>query len=133
MAGFLEWGEFLSSPGVAEIVSGAARGSTPDFPLWSHLLRVVAILSAMVGALFLTLALWKRWGPRTQRSPVLIQILATHYLAPKQTLMVVAVGRERFLLASSPNHLNLVPLAEREAEGAVPRGITVELDRAEKG
>jgi hypothetical protein len=133
MAGFMGWGAVFSPLGVAEIVSGAAGSPPPEFPLWSHLIRVVAILSAMVGALLLTLALWKRFAPRTHRGPALIQVLATHYLAPKHTLMVVAVGRERFLVASSPNQLKLMPLAEGEHGVGASGAGALPPDQAEKG
>ena len=74
------------------------------------------ILSAMVGILLLGLSLWKRFAPSYQRQPALIKVLATHYLTPKQALILVAVGEETFLLASTPNNLNFIPLAQGKAE-----------------
>lgn len=97
----------------------AAEGTTPlqplaapDFPFWQYLLKILVILSAMVGVLLVVLALWKRLAPRYQRHPALIQVLATHYLAPKQALILVAVGQETFLLASSASNLSVIPLEE---------------------
>lgn len=84
--------------------------SAPDFPFWQYLLKILAILSAMVGVLLLVLALWKRIAPKYQRHPALIQVLATHYLAPKQALILVAVGQETFLMASSAGNLSVIPL-----------------------
>ena len=86
--------------------------TAPDFPFWHYLLKILIILSAMMGFLFLGLSLWKRWAPEHQRRPALIQVLATHYLAPKQALILVAVGKETFLLASSASSLNVVPLTQ---------------------
>ena len=86
--------------------------TAPDFPFWQYLLKILIILSAMVGALLLVLALWKRLAPKYRRHPALIQVLATHYLAPKQALILVAVGRETFLLASSASNLSVIPLEE---------------------
>jgi flagellar biogenesis protein FliO len=86
--------------------------TAPDFPFWQYLLKILIILSAMVGVLLLVLALWKRLAPKYQRHPALIRVLATHYLAPKQALILVAVGQETFLLASSANNLSVIPLEE---------------------
>ncbi|MFZ2088255.1 MAG: flagellar biosynthetic protein FliO [Desulfobaccales bacterium] len=86
----------------------------PDFPFWQHFIKILTILSAMVGVMLLLLSLWKRLAPRYQRHPALIKVLATHYLAPKQSLILVAVGRETFLLASSANNLRVIPLARQE-------------------
>jgi flagellar biogenesis protein FliO len=86
--------------------------TAPDFPFWHYLLKILVILSAMVGVLLLVLALWKRLAPKYQRHPALIRVLATHYLAPKQALILVAVGQETFLLASSASNLSVIPLEE---------------------
>lgn len=110
MQRFEIWGEFFPPAWMVE--AGGTMGSViaPDFPFWHYLVKVLAILSAMVGALLLVLSLWKRWAPRYQRHPALIRILATHYLAPKQALILVAVGREQFLVASSSGNLSVMPL-----------------------
>jgi flagellar biogenesis protein FliO len=84
--------------------------TAPDFPFWAYLVKILAILSAMVGILLLALALWKRLAPKYQRHPALIRVLATHYLAPKQALILVAVGQDTFLLASSASGLSVIPL-----------------------
>jgi hypothetical protein len=84
--------------------------TAPDFPFWPYLVKILAILSAMVGILLLALALWKRLAPKYQRHPALIRVLATHYLAPKQALILVAVGQDTFLLASSASGLSVIPL-----------------------
>jgi flagellar biogenesis protein FliO len=86
--------------------------TAPDFPFWQYLIKILVILSAMVGVLLLVLALWKRWAPKYQRHPALIRVLATHHLAPKQALILEAVGQETFLLASSASNLSVTPLEE---------------------
>jgi|UniRef100_A0A7C3Z0I0 flagellar biogenesis protein FliO len=88
----------------------------PDFPFWQYSLKVLAVLSAIVGVLFLVLALWKRLAPRYQRHPALIRVLATHYLTPKQALILVAVGQETFLLASSASNLSVIPVNKPVSE-----------------
>jgi flagellar biogenesis protein FliO len=88
--------------------------AAPDFPFWHSLGKILAVLSGMVGLLLLVLYVWKRLAPRYQRHPALIQVLATHYLAPKQALILVAIGQEKFLLTSSTGNLNIVPLAGTE-------------------
>jgi flagellar biogenesis protein FliO len=100
-----------------------AAGGWPmaqEFPFWQHFIRVALVLSAMLGVLVLVLYLWKRSGVlRPQGVSPLIQVLATHYLAPKKALILVAVGRERLLLASAGDRLSLVaPLAPATAAQA---------------
>lgn len=90
--------------------------TAPDFPFWHSLGKILVILSGMVGVLLITLYLWKRVAPRYQRHQALIQVLATHYLAPKQALILVAIGQEKFLLASSTSNLNIIPLAGTKIE-----------------
>jgi flagellar biogenesis protein FliO len=96
--------------------------TAPDFPFWQHLIKIITILSVMVGILLLALSLWKRLAPKYQRHPALIRVLATHYLAPKQALILVAVGEETFLLASSVSNLNVIPLAPGKA-GVLPESL----------
>lgn len=90
--------------------------AAPDFPFWHSMGKILVILSGMVGVLLLALYLWKRVAPRYQRHPAPIQVLATHYLAPKQALILVAIGQEKFLLASSTSNLNIIPLAGTKTE-----------------
>jgi flagellar biogenesis protein FliO len=105
----------VSTEGPAPLKSLTA----PDFPFWHYTIKILIVLSAMVGVLLLALSIWKRLAPKYQRHPALIRILATHYLAPKQALILVAVGQETFLLASSASNLNVIPLARGES-GVVP-------------
>jgi flagellar biogenesis protein FliO len=105
----------LSGEGPAPLKSLTA----PEFPFWHYSIKILTVLSDMVGVLLLALAIWKRLAPKYQRHPALIRVLATHYLAPKQALILVAVGQETFLLASSASNLNVIPLAKEES-GGVP-------------
>ena len=99
----------------------AAPAAAPEFPFWQHLFRVVAVLSGMMGLLVLGLYLWKRWGGlRPQGMSPLIQVLATHYLAPKKALILVAVGKERLLLASAGEQLQLVTSLAPEPQAEAP-------------
>jgi flagellar biogenesis protein FliO len=106
----------------AENAAGAAEttlGAAPEFPFWQHLARVGAVLTGMLGVLVLVLYLWKRFGSgvlRAQGASPLIRILATHYLAPKKALIMVAVGRERLLLASTGEQLQLLASLAPDAD-----------------
>lgn len=114
----LWFGNWLTSISLAVATEGPQTLTplpAPDFPFWHYLIKILTILSAMVGVLLLALSLWKRLAPKYQRHPALIQVLATHYLAPKQALILVAVGEETFLLASSASNLNVIPLAQGKA------------------
>jgi flagellar biogenesis protein FliO len=99
--------------GVAAQSAGGAPETTlaaaPEFPFWQHLFRVAAVLSGMLGVLVLGLYLWKRSGTlRPGGASPLIRVLATHHLSPKKALLLVAVGQERLLLASSGEQLQLL-------------------------
>ena len=112
MFGFGNWLVDISLSVATEGNESLQSLTAPDFPFGQHLIKILVILSAMVGVLLLVLALWKRWAPKYQRHPALIRVLATHHLAPKQALILVAVGQETFLLASSASNLSVIPLEE---------------------
>jgi flagellar biogenesis protein FliO len=105
---------------VQEAAGAAAAGGplgAPEFPFWQHFLRVAVVLGGMLGVLVLGLYLWKRSGFfKPQGASPLIQVLATHYLAPKKALILVSVGKERLLLASAGEHLSLVTSLAPETE-----------------
>jgi flagellar biogenesis protein FliO len=96
--------------------------SSPEFPFWHYLIKILVILGAMLGMLMLAVYLAKRFMPRYQSDHRLIKVLATHYLAPKQALILVAVGQETFLLASSAGQLSIIPLAHPKGETVLPPG-----------
>ena len=111
------WG-WLATAAEQAAGTAAAGGvaAAPEFPFWQHLFRVAAVLGGMLGVLVLGLYLWKRSGfLKPQGGSPLIQVLATHYLAPKKALILVAVGRERLLLASAGDQLQLVTSLAPEA------------------
>jgi flagellar biogenesis protein FliO len=79
-----------------------------EVPFWQHLVKVLAVLSGLVGVLLLGAHFLKkvrvaRLGPRS-----LIHILETRYLTPKTTLHLVAVGSARFLLGSAGDRVTLL-------------------------
>ncbi|MCL6622431.1 MAG: flagellar biosynthetic protein FliO [Syntrophobacterales bacterium] len=88
----------------------AALAARPDAPgsLAGELLRVLGVLLGLLGLLVVGLHLARRLRLAPASRPPLIQVLSTHYLATRQALWVVAVGRQRFLLASSPERVELL-------------------------
>jgi len=115
MLWFGNWLTYFSLAVSTEGPSTLQPLTAPDFPFWPYLIKILTILSAMVGVLLLALSVWKRLAPKYQRHPALIQVLATHYLAPKQALILVAVEEKTFLLASSASNLNVIPLSQGKA------------------
>jgi flagellar biogenesis protein FliO len=122
MLWFGNWLTYISLVASTEGPAPLKSLTAPDFPFWHYSIKILTVLSAMVGVLLLTLALWKRLAPKYQRHPALIRVLATHYLAPKQALILVTVGQETFLLASSASNLNVIPLARGKTE-VVPESL----------
>jgi len=123
MLWFGNWLTYFSLAVATEGPSTLQPLTAPDFPFWPYLIKILTILSAMVGVLLLALSVWKRLAPKYQRHPALIQVLATHYLAPKQALILVAVEGKTFLLASSASNLNVIPLSQGKA-GVVPEPLS---------
>ncbi len=117
-------GEELMS--LAATVAGEAAGlaALPSAPasLAGELLRVLGVLLGLLGLLVGGLHLLRRFRLTPASRPPYIQVLSTHYLAARQALWVVAVGRQRFLLASSPERVELLtalPPGEEPDPGAL--------------
>ncbi len=105
----------------------ASLPGSPEFAFWPYLIKVLIVLSALLGMFLLTAFLWKRGsGLRSGGSSPLIQVLATHYLAPKKTLLLVGVGEERFLLANAGDHLTLITglASQGEKVPSAPQALT---------
>lgn len=116
-----DWGWLVTAVQETAGVAAAGGVAAPEFPFWQHLFRVAAVLGGMLGVLVLGLYLWKRSGfLKPQGGSPLIQVLATHYLAPKKALILVAVGNERLLLASAGEQLQLVTPLAPEAQTEAP-------------
>jgi flagellar biogenesis protein FliO len=113
------WGWLVTAAQDAGGAAAAATGAAPEFPFWSHFIRVAVVLGGMLGVLVLALHFWKKSSfLRPRGMSPLIRVLATHYLAPKKALILVAVGQERLLLASAGDHLQLVTSLSPEAGAA---------------
>lgn len=103
------WGWLNTAAQEAAGTAAVGGVAAPGFPFWQNLLKMAIVLSAMLGVLILGLYLWKRSGfLRPQGVSPMIQVLSTHYLAPKKALILVAVGKERLLLASAGEQLQLL-------------------------
>jgi flagellar biogenesis protein FliO len=75
---------------------------------WQHVVKVLAVLSGLVGVLLLGAHLLKKYRVSRLGAQSLIRILETRYLSPKTTLHLVAVGPARFLLGSTGERLTLL-------------------------
>lgn len=131
MGGWPAWANLAA--GLANGLSGggALSAPAPDVLFWPHLLKVGAVLTGMVGVLLLGLQLMKRFKLAPGGSPPLIRVLATHYVAPKKALLLVAVGREQFLLASAQDRLTLLTALPLQ-EGAETRQVERPGDLSQK-
>ncbi len=79
---------------------------------WHQAIKVAMVLAALLGLLMLGLYVWRRLGMAQPGKSTLIQVVATHYLAPKQALILLAVGPERLLLARCGDQLSLLKTLE---------------------
>ncbi|MEJ5328803.1 MAG: flagellar biosynthetic protein FliO [Desulfobaccales bacterium] len=89
-------------------MAGLAVLSDASSSLAGELLRVLGVLLGLLGLLVAGLHLLRRFRLAPVSRAPYIQVLSTHYLAARQALWVVAVGRQRFLLASSPERVELL-------------------------
>ena len=121
MGGWPAWANLAAE--LANAMSGGGLSApAPDVLFWPHLLKVGAVLTGMVGVLLLGLQLLKRFKLAPGGSPPLIRVLATHHVAPKKALLLVAVGREKFLLANAQDRLTLLAVLPLQ-EGAPTRKV----------
>lgn len=77
-------------------------------PFWHHAVKVLAVLTGLVGILVLGAYFLKKYRGFTLGAPSLIRVLETRYLTPKSSLHLVAVGSARYLISSTGERLTLL-------------------------
>lgn len=90
-----------------------------EVSFWQHGVKVLAVLSGLVGILILGVHLLKKFRLARLGARSRLRILETHYLSPKTTLHLVAVGPARFLLGNAGERLTLLTALppDQEEEG----------------
>ena len=91
-----------------------------EIPFWQHAVKVLAVLSGLVGVLLLGAHLLKKYRGARLGAPSRIRILETRYLTPKSTLHLVAVGPARFLVGGTGERLTLLTALPPEQDAACP-------------
>ncbi|MDI6852518.1 MAG: flagellar biosynthetic protein FliO [Deltaproteobacteria bacterium] len=86
-----------------------------EVPFWQQCLKMLAALTGLVGILLLGVHLLKRCRVGRLRSQPMIRILETHYLTPKASLHLVAVGSTRFLVGNAGERLTLLTALPNQA------------------
>lgn len=93
-------------------VGGKAAGLAPlpeaSGSLAGELFRVLGVLLGLIGLVLLGLQVLRRVKFPSPGGTPLIRVLGSRPLSPRQALWVVAVDRQRFLLASSPERVELL-------------------------
>lgn len=87
-----------------------------EVPFWQHCLKMLAALTGLAGILLLGVHLLKRCRVGRLRSQPMIRILETHYLTPKATLHLVAMGSTRFLVGNAGESLTLITALPNQVE-----------------
>ncbi len=84
------------------------QGVVPD--LWITFLRSGATLCIVLGVLIILLFLVKRFleHNKIHMKQGLLQILASHYIAPKEKIMLVEVLGEKILIGVTPQNINCI-------------------------
>ncbi len=73
------------------------------------LLNLVASLSAVLGIVIVSLFLWKKMlFFKNKGNSQLIKILGVHYFGTRQSIAVVQVGEEKFLLGITADNIQLI-------------------------
>jgi len=92
-------------------VTWGGENGAASFSLLGSLLQMFAALAVVIGLILLSYYAANRWLRGAGSSlgpPKYIRILETRYITPKKSLMLVEVGGEYLLLASSGDQLNLI-------------------------
>lgn len=89
-----------------------------EIPFWQQAVKVLAVLSGLVGALLLGALLLKKCRSARLGAPSLIRILETRYLTPKTTLHLVAVGPARYLVGNTGERLTLLTALPQDQDAA---------------
>ncbi len=92
-----------------------------EIPFWQQAVKVLAVLSGLVGALLLGAHLLKKCRSARLGTPSLIRLLETRYLTPKSSLHLVAVGPARYLVGSTGERMTLLTALPPEQD-AIPQG-----------
>lgn len=99
---------FLLIPSIAYAADGSGQG----FSFLASFLQMIAALAIVIGLILIT---WHFSSKLMKRLPVgqhliskHIRLIETRYLGPKKALLLVEVGGEFLLLASSDNSLSFV-------------------------
>lgn len=103
-----------------------------EFDILSTGLKTAAMLFIVIGLLVLVLHFIKRFlvARRGEEGDLLIRVLATHHLSPKERIEIIEVSGERMVLGVTPGHINFlskldglgkIPSPKPEQE-ALPRG-----------
>jgi flagellar biogenesis protein FliO len=100
--------------------------------LWLEFIKILAILGSLLGGLLLILHFWRKpfWSKKPSRTAHLIQVLATHYLEPRKSLILIQVGGQQFLLANTVENLTLLTRMKNTESGKTSFSNT--LDQAVK-
>ncbi|MCD6255331.1 MAG: flagellar biosynthetic protein FliO, partial [Deltaproteobacteria bacterium] len=79
---------------------------------YSIFLKGISSLSIVLGAIFLTLFVWKRLlafqGRGIRKDTGLIRILATHYFSPQQSIALVEINGEQMVLGITPDRISVL-------------------------
>ena len=98
-----------------------------EVPFWQYAVKVLAVLCGLLGVLLLGVHLLKKFRLARLGPPSRLRILETHYLTPKTSLHLVAVGPAKFLVGSAGERLTLLtalPPDQLEAqEGTLTEGV----------
>ncbi len=81
--------------------------------------KIIASLSAVLGIIIISLFLWKKLLLfRYKGNQDLIKILGAYYFGSRQSIAVIQIEKERFLLGITPENINLLTrLNMKESEG----------------
>jgi len=85
-----------------------AETEVPSSVGFSDLLRVIVILAAVIGAIYLLLYFLKKITPMDEQGEEKIRLLATRHLKRDSSLHIIEVGNQIFLIGSGSSNVNLI-------------------------
>lgn len=97
-----------------------SSSALPDPLAWGELLRVFGGLVAVIAVFVAALWLLKRIQPGMRAASGPMRVLSTLHLAPREKLLLVQVGRQQLLLASSAQGLTCLHVLAEPVELQTP-------------
>ena len=90
----------------------------PEINVWILMFKSLGMLCIVLGILIVLLYVMKRFSSNkwSQSTPGSIKTLATHYIAPKEKIVLIDVLGEKILIGATPQTINTLAIINKDIE-----------------